>query len=80
MMAETPNRSVDTQCLRVRNITQQVEPTQGAKSLVEGLNAEQEGTVETDKEKKTFGRTPNGTGKCCHCSYLQAHCLSVIGI
>jgi hypothetical protein len=62
-MTEPMGHAIDTKGLRERNIPQHAPTTEGAKKVVEDLNAEEEDTLEAAKNKKTFGRTPNGTGK-----------------
>jgi hypothetical protein len=56
--------STDKEGLRQRNAPLQAKSTDEARQTVLELNAlEDEKNVKDEKEKKTFGRTPDGTGK-----------------
>ena len=59
-MASTSNAPFDMDGLRKRNKPQQIDPRQ-APDLVGKLNEEEKAK---GKDRKTFGRTENGTGKC----------------
>ncbi len=51
--------------LRERNVPQRLPSAAGAKESVQNLNDEEQHTEKDEKDKKTFGRTPNGTGRYC---------------
>lgn len=71
-MTEPMGHAIDTKGLRERNIPQHVPTAERAKKVVEELNAEEEETLEAEKNKKTFGRTPNGTGE--YLCYIGSPC------
>lgn len=49
--------------LRERNVKQQASSAGEAKETGQGLNTEGQDAAEAEKDKKTFGRTPDGTGR-----------------
>lgn len=62
-MSASPEEPSTAEGLRERHIVQakssQVQAANGAEPVVE------DGSSHTGKEKKTFGRTPDGTGELC---------------
>ena len=56
---------LDQDGLRERNVPQQACSTTQARQMVQGLNSEQQQNEKDEKDKKTYGRTPDGTGRCC---------------
>ena len=58
---------VDGRELRERNIPQHAPSTVQAKLAVQELNAEVSEPEKSFKDKRIFGRTPNGTGKSLEC-------------
>ena len=59
----TGKAALDTQGLRERNISLQTNGDDEARKAVLHLNALEENGEKQDKDKKTFGRTPDGIGK-----------------
>jgi len=59
----TVQESVQTKGLRQRNVPVQAKSNEEARQTVLQLNALEEQTGKEDADKKTFGRTPDGTGK-----------------
>ena len=55
--------SIETEGLHQRNVPVQAKSTEDARQTVLQLNALEEKTGKDDADKKTFGRTPDGTGK-----------------
>lgn len=53
---------VDSEGLRQRNIPVQASSKEQARQTVLQLNALEEKTDKNEADKKTFGRTPDGTG------------------
>ena len=53
---------LDASHLRERNVPQQARSDQEAREAVLHLNAEEEKGEKKEKDKKTYGRTPNGIG------------------
>ncbi len=51
--------------LRERNAPQRIPSAAGAKATVQNLNDNEQHAAKDEKDKKTFGRTPNGTGRWC---------------
>jgi len=60
MVDENP---IQTEGLRQRNVPVQANSSEEARQTVLQLNALEESTGKDDADKKTFGRTPDGTGK-----------------
>lgn len=56
---------VDGSGLRERNVPQQAYPAADPRGIVQDLNDEKHNTEKDERGKKTFGRTPDGTGMCC---------------
>lgn len=54
---------VDPEGLRQRNVPVQANSSNEARKAVLQLNALENETNKMDSDKKTFGRTPDGTGK-----------------
>lgn len=54
---------MDAEGLRQRNVPIQATSSDEARKTVLQLNALEDETSKTDSDKKTFGRTPDGTGK-----------------
>ena len=64
MDSEEVANGVDVNILRQRNAPQSANSPEQAKETVQELNAEEEEVDQGDeKEKKTFGRTPDGVGE-----------------
>lgn len=59
----TGKAALDTQDLRERNISLQTNGDDEARKAVLHLNALEENGEKQEKDKKTFGRTPDGIGK-----------------
>lgn len=57
------DRASETEGLRQRNVSVQAKSIEDARQTVLQLNALEESTGKDDADKKTFGRTPDGTGK-----------------
>lgn len=49
--------------LRERNVKQQASSAGEAKETVQGMNTGEQHAAKPEKDKKTFGRTPDGTGR-----------------
>jgi len=49
--------------LRERTVKQQARSASEAKETVQELNTEEQDAAKPEKDKKTFGRTPDGTGR-----------------
>lgn len=54
---------IDAEGLRQRNVPVQANSSDEARKAVLQLNALENETDKVDSDKKTFGRTPDGTGK-----------------
>ena len=54
---------IDAEGLRERNIPQHATSSEDAHATVLDLNTKEENSEKDEEEKKTFGRTPNGTGE-----------------
>ena len=63
MSGLTGKAAVKADDLRERNIPIQASNGEEARSAVLHLNALEENAEKTEKDKKTFGRTPEGIGK-----------------
>lgn len=63
MDASQSPSDLDAIGLRERNVKQQASSAGEAKGTVQGLNTEEEHAAKPEKDKKTFGRTPDGTGR-----------------
>ena len=59
----TGKAALDTQGLRERNVSLQTNGDAEAREAVLHLNALEENAEKQQKDKKTFGRTPDGIGK-----------------
>lgn len=59
----TGKAALDTQGLRERNVSLQTNGDDEARKAVLHLNALEENAEKQQKDKKTFGRTPDGIGK-----------------
>lgn len=59
----TGKAALDTQSLRERNISLQTNGDDEARKAVLHLNALEENGEKQEKDKKTYGRTPDGIGK-----------------
>ena len=55
--------NLDAIGLRERNVKQQASSAGEAKETVQGLNIDEQHSAQSEKDKKTFGRTPDGTGR-----------------
>jgi hypothetical protein len=55
--------SLDAENLRKRNVPIQARSEDEARNAVLQLNAHEERTSKDEKDRKTFGRTPDGTGR-----------------
>ena len=53
---------LDAENLRKRNVPIQARTEDEARNAVLDLNAQEERTAKDEKDRKTFGRTPDGTG------------------
>ncbi len=62
-MANPSSADVATESLRKRNTPLRANTKEDARRAVLELNALEEKEVKDDKDRKTFGRTPDGTGK-----------------
>ena len=56
------SETVDAARLRERNVPQQARNDEEARAAVLELNAKEEEEQKCEKDKKTFGRTPDGIG------------------
>lgn len=54
---------LDSENLRKRNVSIQARSEDEARSAVLELNAQEERTSKDERDRKTFGRTPDGTGR-----------------
>lgn len=54
---------LDAENLRKRNVPIQARSEAEARNTVLELNAHEERTTKEEKDRKTFGRTPDGTGR-----------------
>ena len=63
MSVQSENASVDGGELRERNVPQSAMFAERAKEVVQELNVEECHSDKEFKDKKTFGRTPDGTGE-----------------
>ncbi|SLM34003.1 phosphatidylethanolamine n-methyltransferase [Lasallia pustulata] len=61
MSSEGPGTGIDAEGLRERNIPQNAHSSESAQAMVLDLNSEEAQAEKDEKDKKTFGRTPNGT-------------------
>ena len=55
---------MDETGLRERNTPQHASTAEEAKQVVQDLNAEEYHSDKDMKDKRTFGRTPDGIGRC----------------
>jgi phosphatidylethanolamine N-methyltransferase len=62
-MANPSSADAATESLRKRNTPIRAHSKEDARRAVLELNALEEKEVKDDKDRKTFGRTPGGTGK-----------------
>ena len=53
----------DAENLRKRNVPIQAKSENEARNAVLELNAQEEKTTKDERDRKTFGRTPDGTGR-----------------
>lgn len=63
MSNEDSGTGIDAEGLRERKIPQHTSASESVEAGVWNLNSKEEHAEKDDKEKKTFGRTPNGTGE-----------------
>lgn len=56
--------TMDSSGLRERNKPTQADTPEEARKVVVELNAVEESKSDDDKHKKTYGRTPDGIGRC----------------
>jgi hypothetical protein len=63
MSGLTGKAALDAQGLRDRNVSLQANDDEEARKAVLHLNALEEKAEKNEKDKKTFGRTPDGIGK-----------------
>lgn len=56
--------TVESEKLRQRNVPVQASSSEEAREVVLQLNALEEKANKNDNDKKTYGRTPDGTGTC----------------
>ena len=63
---------IDADGLREKNTPQHAHSTESAQATVLDLNSQEEYAEKDEKDKKTFGRTPNGTGECFHTASVFA--------
>ncbi len=68
MSAQSQQNTSNGEGVRER-LPHQASSVGDAKSTVQGLNAAEEIANKDEKEKKTFGRTPDGTSMC-----FYSHC------
>jgi hypothetical protein len=59
--------------LRKRNTPLRTHSREDARRAVLELNALEEKEVKDDKDRKTFGRTPGGTGMCRSCCFVKCY-------
>lgn len=64
--------------LRKRNVPTQVRSEDEARNAVLELNAQEERTTKDEKDRKTFGRTPDGTGRTS--GIIAVHTLDRLGL
>ena len=57
--------NMDETGLRERNVKQQTSAASEAKETVQELSSEEQHPAQSEKDKKTFGRTLDGTGRYC---------------
>lgn len=55
--------ALDAENLRKRNVPIRARSEDEARNAVLELNAQEERTTKDEKDRKTFGRTPDGTGR-----------------
>lgn len=65
MDVSASSSDLDAIGLRERNVKQQASSADEAKEAVQELNTEEQHAAKSEKDKKTFGRTPDGTGRYC---------------
>ena len=65
MSAQHHSRGLDGDGLRERNVPQQACSATEARETVQDLNSEEQHTDKDEKDERTVGRTPDGTGRCC---------------
>ena len=63
MSYEGSGAGIHAEGLRERNIPQHAHSSESAQTMVLDLNSEEAQAERDEKDKKTFGRTPNGTGE-----------------
>jgi hypothetical protein len=63
MNGHTGKAALDVEGLRERNVSLQANDDVAARKAVLHLNALEEKAEKKDKDRKTFGRTPDGIGK-----------------
>lgn len=73
MSDEGSGPGIDPEGLRERNAPLHTDSAENAKATVLDLNAKEEHADKDEKDKKTFGRTPNGTGQYFHTASPFAH-------
>ena len=62
-MNSNTQSGLDAENLRKRNVPIQARSEAEARNTVLELNAHEERTTKEEKDRKTFGRTPDGTGR-----------------
>ena len=77
MSKEAPRNGVDGPGLRERNTPQRASTAEIAKETVLDLNAEEYHSDKNARDRKTFGRTPDGVGELPTCS-CSGHCMSLL--
>lgn len=77
MSKEAPTNGVDGPGLRERNTPQRAPTAEIAKETVLDLNAEEYHSDKNAKDRKTFGRTPDGVGELPTCSG-SGHCMPLL--
>ena len=63
MSAECSANGLGSHSLRERNIPQRTPSVEVAQETVQRLNAEEYHSDKDEKNRRTFGRTPDGVGK-----------------
>ena len=76
-MKSDTQSGLDAENLRKRNVPIQAKSEAEARNTVLELNAHEERTTKEEKDRKTFGRTPDGTGRTSIAAIL--HILSRLG-
>ena len=77
MASHRSKKSFDLNALRDQAVPQELD-TARAKEIVQKLNDEEASRVPASSERRTYGRTPKGTGKLIHSLAFKNEAVAVI--